>query len=112
MVFALFAALLLVAGQPAAQAQARALPDFTDLVAKADPAVVNIRTTARAVARGPYGGGGQDPYELFRWFFGPDFAPPGRGGPGNRRRPATMTRARRFRAGWDRGSSSPPMAIS
>lgn len=81
MVFALFAALLLVAGQPAAQAQARALPDFTDLVAKADPAVVNIRTTARAVARGPYGGGGQDPYELFRWFFGPDFAPPGRGGP-------------------------------
>ncbi len=76
----LFAALLLAAGQPAAQAQTRALPDFTDLVAKADPAVVNIRTTARAVARGPYGGGGgQDPYELFRWFFGPDFVPPGRG---------------------------------
>ena len=65
LLLALFAALLLVAGQPAAQAQARALPDFTDLVAKADPAVVNIRTTARAVARGPYGGGGgQDPYEL------------------------------------------------
>ena len=80
LLLALFAALLLVAGQPAAQAQARALPDFTDLVAKADPAVVNIRTTARAVARGPYGGGGgQDPYELFRWFFGPDFVPPGRG---------------------------------
>jgi len=75
---ALAAALCLVAGQVEAQAQTRALPDFTDLVAKADPAVVNIRTTARAVARGGPFGGGQDPYELFRWFFGPDFVPPGR----------------------------------
>ncbi|VCU72103.1 putative periplasmic serine endoprotease DegP-like precursor [Pigmentiphaga humi] len=73
------ASLFLFAGHPAAQAQARALPDFTDLVVKADPAVVNIRTTAKAPARSS--AGGQDPYELFRWFFGPDFVPPGRGGP-------------------------------
>ncbi|VFR38814.1 HtrA protease/chaperone protein [plant metagenome] len=55
---------------------AAALPDFTSIVEKADPAVVNIRTTATVpVRRGP--GGGNDPYELFRFFFGPDFQPPG-----------------------------------
>ncbi len=75
----------LVVGSPAvAQPQAN-LPDFTTIVEKVDPGVVNIRTTAsiRVAGRGP--GGGSDPYELFRWFFGPDFAPPGmppgRGGP-------------------------------
>ncbi len=77
---AIFAALALSLGSlPMAQAQTRGLPDFTDIIDKADPAVVNIRTTARAVARGPVPGG-QDPYELFRWFFGPDFTPPGGGG--------------------------------
>lgn len=87
---ALFAAaMLMMVAAPAvhAQTQARGLPDFTDLVEKADPAVVNIRTTARAIARGPSGSpgvpGGQDPYELFRWFFGPDFNVPGApGAPG------------------------------
>ncbi|TSH95739.1 Do family serine endopeptidase [Verticiella sediminum] len=56
-------------------------PDFTSVVEKVDPGVVNIRTTAsiRVAGRGP--GGGSDPYELFRWFFGPDFAPPGRNVP-------------------------------
>ncbi|WP_371820357.1 Do family serine endopeptidase [Verticiella alkaliphila] len=71
----------LVAGAPAAMAQqAPALPDFTTVVEKIDPGVVNIRTTAsiRVAGRGP--GGGSDPYELFRWFFGPEFAPPGGGG--------------------------------
>jgi len=58
------------------------LPDFTTIVEKADPAVVNIRTTATIPTRGGMGpgrgpGGGADPYELFRWFFGPDFQGPG-----------------------------------
>lgn len=56
------------------------LPDFTSIVEKAEPAVVNIRTTATVPVRGgPGGAGGGDPYELFRWFFGPDFQPPGQG---------------------------------
>jgi len=61
-----------------------ALPDFTGIVEKTDPAVVNIRTTATVPVRGMGPGGGNDPYELFRWFFGPDFQPPG---PGGRRQP-------------------------
>jgi len=53
------------------------LPDFTGIVAEVDSAVVNIRTTATVPVRGSGGGRGNDPYELFRWFFGPDFVPPG-----------------------------------
>jgi serine protease Do len=49
------------------------VPDFTSIVEKADPAVVNIRTTATVPVRS----GPQDPYDLFRFFFGPDFQPPG-----------------------------------
>jgi serine protease Do len=63
---------------PTAPAQARGLPDFTDLVDQADPGVVNIRTSAKVSARGP-APGGQDPAELFKWFFGPDFEMPGQG---------------------------------
>lgn len=58
-----------------ALAQSAGLPDFTTIVEKAEPAVVNIRTTAKVAARS--GGQGQDPYEMFRHFFGPDFQPPG-----------------------------------
>ena len=61
-----------------------ALPDFTGIVEKVEPAVVNIRTTATVPVRGGPGGG-NDPYELFRWFFGPDFQPPGPA-PGQRRK--------------------------
>jgi len=53
------------------------LPDFTGIVAEVDSAVVNIRTTATVPVRGGGGNRGNDPYELFRWFFGPDFVPPG-----------------------------------
>jgi serine protease Do len=54
------------------------VPDLSGIVEKADPAVVNIRTTATVPVRGSGSGpGGQDPYELFRFFFGPDFQPPG-----------------------------------
>ncbi|MEY3670295.1 MAG: putative periplasmic serine endoprotease DegP-like precursor, partial [Pseudomonadota bacterium] len=41
-----------LAGPMPAMAQ-RGLPDFTDLVEKAGPAVVNIRTLERAKPRGP-----------------------------------------------------------
>lgn len=72
---------LLAVGTPAT-AQLSNVPDFTNIVEQVDPGVVNIRTTAsiRVAGRGP--GGGSDPYELFRWFFGPDFAPPGMSPPG------------------------------
>lgn len=67
--------------QPQAQtavsvtAPAVALPDFSAIIAKADPAVVNIRTTASVPMRAP--GASSDPYELFRRFFGPDAQGPG-----------------------------------
>jgi len=72
----------LLAPMSPALAQARALPDFADIVEKAGPAVVNIRTTARVTAeRGqspqlpfslPEGMDENDPfYEFFRRFFPP-----------------------------------------
>jgi len=62
---------------------AQGLPDFTELVEKVGPAVVNIRTTERGrTARGGSGNEQQDEEmaELFRRFFG---VPPGQ----NRRNP-------------------------
>lgn len=51
--------------------------DFSDLVEKASPAVVNIRTTARVRTQLSPGGEGDDPAaELLRRFFGPGFAIP------------------------------------
>jgi serine protease Do len=81
------ASLMLVATLPVATAQAQpavptvALPDFTQVVAETEGSVVNIRTTeAVPVRRSPLGPGGEaDPSDLFRWFFGPDFMPPGFG---------------------------------
>lgn len=70
-----------------AQAQTSSIgPDFTEIVEKADPAVVNIRTTERSRVRAqnipgmPGGPGGQevDPLEMFRWFFGPNVPGPQR----------------------------------
>ena len=86
---------LAVAGgmMSAAQAQvtappSAALPDFTEIVARTEGSVVNIRTTETiAVRQSPFGPGGSDPYEMFRWFFGPDFAPPGMPGPQRRGEP-------------------------
>jgi len=61
---------------------ALALPDFTEIIARTEASVVNIRTTETVRTRRPVRPGpGGDPYELFRWFFGPDFAPPGAPGP-------------------------------
>lgn len=51
--------------------RARAFPDFADLVEKASPAVVNIRTTEKVVIQQmPQGFGPQDQAEFFRRFFG------------------------------------------
>lgn len=62
-----------------------ALPDFTEIVSRTEGSVVNIRTTETvAVRSSPFGPGGSDPYEMFRWFFGPDFSPPGMPGPQRR----------------------------
>ncbi|MCZ2413462.1 MAG: DegQ family serine endoprotease [Burkholderiales bacterium] len=77
--------------QPAA-AQARQLPDFADLVERAAPAVVNIRTAERVRERTqmpqfpfPEGLDENDPfYEFFRRFFPPRQAPsPGPRGHGD-----------------------------
>ncbi|RPH66768.1 MAG: DegQ family serine endoprotease [Burkholderiales bacterium] len=74
-------------------AQARQLPDFADLVERAAPAVVNIRTTERARGSSaqvpqfpmPEGMDENDPfYEFFRRFFPPRQGPSPRGrGPGD-----------------------------
>ena len=50
-----------------AQAQARELPDFTELVERVGPAVVNIRTAERRSASAQAGGGEMD--EQMREFF-------------------------------------------
>lgn len=57
------------------------LPDFSSIVEQTEKSVVNIRTTAAIPVRQPGGGGmpgfSDDPYDLFRWFFGPDAVPHG-----------------------------------
>ncbi|WP_368643903.1 DegQ family serine endoprotease [Castellaniella ginsengisoli] len=87
--------LALAAALPAGTAQAQAttalsaaLPDFTQVVEATEASVVNIRTTeAVPVRRSPMMPGDGDPSELFRWFFGPDFMPPGFGPQGPQARP-------------------------
>lgn len=59
----------------------RAMPDFTQVVEQTEASVVNIRTTETVRVRNRMGPGGNDPYEMFRWFFGPDFMPPMPGQP-------------------------------
>lgn len=60
------------------EAEIAALPDFTGIIERTESSVVNIRTT-ETISASPHGFGrrGNDPYEMFRWFFGPDFMPPG-----------------------------------
>jgi len=53
----------------AAQAQARALPDFTDLVEQVGPSVVNIRTSEKVAARAAPGQPGEEEMlDFFRRF--------------------------------------------
>ncbi len=91
----LFGALLgvsLLGAAPSANARQN-LPEFSDLVELAGPAVVNIRTTAAAQQREgrgriplPEGMDENDPFfEFFRRFFPP--GDEGRGGPGGRQGP-------------------------
>ena len=55
----------------ASTSKSKAFPDFADLVEKASPAVVNIRTTEKVVIQQmPQGFGPQDQAEFFRRFFG------------------------------------------
>lgn len=70
------------------------VPDFSAVVEKTEGSVVNIRTTEVVEAR-PAMGPGTDPYDMFRWFFGPDFVPPGAApGPRQRNTPTPKERER------------------
>jgi serine protease Do len=78
---------------PMAPASAQVVgPDFSDIVERADPAVVNIRTIERvrsSRAQGGPGGAGpnsDDPMEMFRWFFGPNVPRPQQPNPRGPRR--------------------------
>ena len=66
----------------AAQGRAELLPDFTELVERVGPSVVNIRTLERGNRNAAGPGGGVDPNmeEFFKRFGIP--LPGGRGGPG------------------------------
>lgn len=69
-----------VAAAPAPSARAAALPDFSDIVQRYSPAVVNVSTTGTMGAgleASPFGG--IDPRDPFRFFFGPQL-PRGHGG--------------------------------
>jgi serine protease Do len=68
----------------------RGYPDFVDLVEKANPAVVNIRTTERVNVRQSSGVPGmpgldEDQAEFFRRFFGIPLPTPKQPGPNNRK---------------------------
>ncbi len=79
-------------GSNSAPAPVRAYPDFADLVEKANPAVVNIRTTEKVNVRNSAGipgmpGLDEEQAEFFRRFFGIPLPSPGprQQGPNNRK---------------------------
>jgi serine protease Do len=78
-----------------AQAQARGLPDFTDLVEQVGPSVVNIRTLEKTRSAAAGGGSGgptdEEMQEFFRRFFGMPL-PGTPGGPGGRSTPPNTPR--------------------
>jgi serine protease Do len=78
------AAAAAAAAAPVVTAPMTGLPDFSDLVDKVGPAVVNIRTTER-VKLGQGGGGDEEMQEFLRRFFGGQIPP--RGGRGGRANP-------------------------
>jgi serine protease Do len=67
-----FVPALIGAAPPALAASVAGLPDFTDLVDKVGPAVVNIRTTekVRPGSQATPGGDDEEMQEFFRRFFG------------------------------------------
>jgi serine protease Do len=65
-----------VGAAPQANAASASLPDFTDLVEKTGPAVVNIRTTQRVKPEeGMPGGNDEEMQEFLRRFFGVPMQP-------------------------------------
>lgn len=75
---------------PAAANAVRSYPDFVDLVEKANPAVVNIRTTEKVNVRQSSGVPGmpgldEEQAEFFRRFFGIPLPTPKQPGPNNRK---------------------------
>ncbi|AGF48446.1 serine protease [Candidatus Kinetoplastibacterium oncopeltii TCC290E] len=53
------------------------LPDFTSIVEKVESSVVNIRTMTNITSRESNNGfNNNDPYDFFRWFFGPQLQQP------------------------------------
>ncbi len=80
-----------MSGHAQAAASNYNLPDFTDLVEKASPAVVNIRTTERVRARGNGTPDDDEMAEFFRRFFGVPMpgqpTPPGGGNTPRRGQP-------------------------
>ncbi len=97
-----FAAVITFAISSAGSVSARELPDFTELVEKFGPSVVNVSTKARPSARGQSGLqlDENDPmYEFFRRFMPPDAIPSPRGSPNV---PKTPRRA-------PKGGEEPPL---
>lgn len=73
---AFFAPALLGGVTPAIAASVAGLPDFTDLVDRVGPAVVNIRTTEKLrPSQGIPGGDDEEMQEFFRRFFGVPIPP-------------------------------------
>ena len=73
---AFFAPALLGGVTPAVAASVAGLPDFTDLVDRVGPAVVNIRTTEKLrSSQGIPGGDDEEMQEFFRRFFGVPIPP-------------------------------------
>jgi serine protease Do len=100
-----FAVVLIFAISSAGSASARELPDFTELVEKFGPSVVNVSTKARPSARGQSGLqlDENDPmYEFFRRFMPPDAIPSPRANPNAPNAPKTPRRA-------PKGGDEPPL---
>jgi serine protease Do len=97
-----FALVITFAISSSGSASARELPDFTELVEKFGPSVVNVSTKARPSARGQSGLqlDENDPmYEFFRRFMPPDAIPSPRANPNA---PKTPRRA-------PKGGEEPPL---
>ncbi|MDB5763479.1 MAG: mucD1 [Herminiimonas sp.] len=84
---AFFAPALMGAATPAYAASVAGLPDFTDLVDRVGPAVVNIRTTEKVKPGqgGVPGGDDEEMQEFFRRFFGVPIPPRQQPSPRNRK---------------------------
>ena len=71
---------------------AKELPDFTEMVEKNGPAVVNVSTKTRGKQRGQQQPDENDLYEFFRRFMPPDAVPNQRGNPNAPNSPNTPRR--------------------